>query len=75
MYRRPKFLEILLDIRRDMAHEADYDSDLFAEIIRTGRHSGKETNYSLTYDDENSNRGTAAPGTKKSDRKGASKRA
>ena len=37
MYRRPKFLEILLDIRQDMAHEADYDVDLFIETARTGR--------------------------------------
>ena len=53
MYRRPKFLEILLDIRRDMAHEVDYDTDLFAEMIRTGRHSGSEKSYSLVYDEEN----------------------
>jgi hypothetical protein len=37
MYRRPKFLEILLDIRCEMAHEADYDVELFAEMVRTGR--------------------------------------
>jgi hypothetical protein len=37
MYRRPKFLEILLDIRQEMAREADYDADLFAEIVRSGR--------------------------------------
>ncbi|MGB7069732.1 MAG: hypothetical protein WBD22_09580 [Pyrinomonadaceae bacterium] len=36
MYRRPKFLGILLDIRREMAHEADYDVDLFAEMVRSG---------------------------------------
>lgn len=36
MYRRPKFLEVLLEIRREMAHEADYDVDLFAEIARSG---------------------------------------
>jgi hypothetical protein len=36
MYRRPKFLEILLEIRQEMAREADYDTDLFAEMIRTG---------------------------------------
>lgn len=36
MYRRPKFLEVLLDIRREMAREADYDVDLFAELVRTG---------------------------------------
>jgi len=34
MYRRPKFLEVLLEIRRDMAHEADYDVDLFVELAR-----------------------------------------
>lgn len=37
MYRRPKFLEVLLEIRREMAHEADYDVDLFAEMVRSGR--------------------------------------
>jgi hypothetical protein len=37
MYRRPKFLEVLLEIRQDMAHEADYDVDLFAEIARSGK--------------------------------------
>lgn len=36
MYRRPKFLELLLEVRQEMAREADYDSDLFAEIVRTG---------------------------------------
>lgn len=36
MYRRPKFLEILLEVRREMAHEADYDVDLFAKTARTG---------------------------------------
>ena len=35
MYRRPKFLEILLEIRREMALEADYDVDLFVEIARS----------------------------------------
>ena len=51
MYRRPKFLEILLDIRRDMAHEVDYDTDLFAEVVRTGRHAIEPRSYSLTYED------------------------
>jgi hypothetical protein len=37
MYRRPKFLETLLAIRRDMALEADYDVDLFAEMARSGK--------------------------------------
>ena len=35
MYRRPKFLELLLEIRREMAHEVDYDVDLFVEVART----------------------------------------
>ena len=34
MYRRPKFLELLLAIRREMALEADYDIDLFVEGVR-----------------------------------------
>jgi hypothetical protein len=37
MYRRSKFLEVLLDLRQEMAREADYDLDLFAEMIRSGR--------------------------------------
>lgn len=37
MYRRPKFLEVLIDIRQEMARDADYDVDLFAEIVRSGK--------------------------------------
>jgi len=37
MYRRPKFLEILLEIRQEMSREADYDVDLFAEMVRSGK--------------------------------------
>lgn len=51
MYRRPKFLEVLLDIRREMAHEVDYDTDLFAEMIRSGRHTETEA-HSLTYESD-----------------------
>ena len=36
IYRRPKFLELLLEIRQQMARDADYDVDLFAEMIRSG---------------------------------------
>jgi len=36
MYRRPKFLEILHAIREQMSREADYDVDLFAEMVRSG---------------------------------------
>ena len=37
MYRRPKFLEILLEIRQAMSREVDYDIDLFAEMVRSGK--------------------------------------
>jgi len=36
MYRRPKFLEVLHGIREEMSREADYDVDLFAEMVRSG---------------------------------------
>ncbi len=36
MYRRPKFLEVLLAIREEMSREVDYDVDLFAEMVRSG---------------------------------------
>ena len=36
MYRRAKFVELLLEIRQEMAHEADYDVELFAENARHG---------------------------------------
>ncbi len=36
IYRRPKFLTVLLKIRETMSREADYDVDLFAEMVRTG---------------------------------------
>jgi hypothetical protein len=36
MYRRPKFLEMLLEIRREMALEADYDIDLFVGRVLSG---------------------------------------
>jgi hypothetical protein len=39
MYRRPKFLEELIRIREEMAREADYDTDLFSELVRSGRNS------------------------------------
>ena len=54
MYRRPKFLEVLLDIRSEMAHEVDYDTDLFAEMIRSGRHTSQTRSHSLVLDDERS---------------------
>ena len=38
MYRKPKFLEELHAIREEMSREADYDMELFAEMVRSGRH-------------------------------------
>jgi hypothetical protein len=37
MYRRPKFLTELHKIRETMSREADYDVDLFAEMVRSGK--------------------------------------
>ena len=48
MYRRPKFLEILLEIRQEMAREADYDADLFTEMLRGDRFTKDRTRYVLT---------------------------
>lgn len=60
MYRRPKFLEILDEVRQQMSREVDYDVDLFAELIRSGqenkeRKAGKKeeiyTFPSIAFDD------------------------
>jgi hypothetical protein len=48
MYRRPKFLEVLLEIRQEMAREADYDVDLFAEMVRGGNFSSTGSGFNLT---------------------------
>jgi hypothetical protein len=50
MYRRPKFLEILIEIRQEMAREADYDVDLFAEMVRSGNFSENKHNFRLNDD-------------------------
>lgn len=34
MYRRSKFLELLLALREEMAEEAEYDLDLFMQGLR-----------------------------------------
>ncbi len=36
MYRRPRFLEELHAIREEMSREADYDVELFTEMVRSG---------------------------------------
>lgn len=47
MYRRPKFLEVVLEIRQEMARQADYDVDLFAELIRSGKKLKSKKIYNL----------------------------
>ena len=37
MYRKPRFLEVLHAIREEMSREADYDVELFAEMVRSGK--------------------------------------
>ncbi|HUR99477.1 MAG TPA: hypothetical protein VMZ26_15540 [Pyrinomonadaceae bacterium] len=65
MYRRPKFLEVLLDIRREMAHEVDYDTDLFAEMIRNGRHTSPTRPHSIAPEPEKGVGRREKPGVKK----------
>ena len=65
MYRRPKFLEILLHIREEMAREADYDVDRFAEITRSGLRKKGLRDHSLTEDrDETTSKGSRRIKTK-----------
>ncbi len=47
MYRRTIFLEALLKIRQEMAREADYDVDLFSEMVRGGKFSSDFEKYDL----------------------------
>ncbi len=47
MYRRPKFLEVLLKIREEMAREADYDVDFFVEMVRHGMQPATDRRYSI----------------------------
>jgi len=47
MYRRPKFLEVLLKIREEMAREADYDVDFFVEMVRSGMRPATDVRYSI----------------------------
>ena len=47
MYRRPKFLEVLLEIREEMAREADYDVDFFVEMIRNGIAPATDIRYAI----------------------------
>lgn len=64
MYRRPIFLEVLLKIRQEMAREADYDVDLFAEMVRAGNFSNDRNNYDLLVPEKNEKPGNESGQTK-----------
>lgn len=51
MYRRTRFLEVLLEIKQEMAREADYDADLFAEMVRAGKNAAAEKIHALNEPD------------------------
>lgn len=40
-------MEVLLAIREEMAREADFDTDLYTEMVRNGRWSDTEVSHSL----------------------------
>jgi hypothetical protein len=43
MYRKPRFLEKLHEIREEMARECDYDAERLAEMVRSGRRVTHDT--------------------------------
>ncbi len=47
MYRRSKFLEVLIEIRQKMAREADFDTDLFVERVRSNPSVPDVAEYSI----------------------------
>lgn len=63
MYRRAKFVELLLEIRQDMAHEADYDVDLFAELARSGHRLAPEGSRKKLLDDREPIEVVSEPGS------------
>lgn len=66
MYRRPKFLEKLLDVRRVMSLEADYDVIAFAQMARTGNVVARNQPVTrVVTEDENSSRRTSRAKIKK----------
>ena len=53
MYPRSKFQEILLAIREEMARDADFDVDLFVEMVRSGAGRGPQAGrYSVVESDD-----------------------
>jgi hypothetical protein len=64
MYRRPKFLEVLLKIREEMAREADYDVDFFVEMVRSGMQPATDLRYSIDdVENKKPSRRTGKPAT------------
>jgi hypothetical protein len=68
MYRRPKFLEILLKIREEMAREADYDVDFFVEMVRNRMQPATDVRHSLA-DRESDKPGTGSRPSAKAKKK------
>lgn len=48
MYRRSKFQAILLEIRQEMAREADFDLDLFTQMVRSSGFSSAQTDHRIS---------------------------
>lgn len=69
MYRRPKFLEVLLDIRQEMARQADYDVDLFVELSRSGKGNTSGGEFSLTESEADKTSTTKDQGDKRGRKK------
>jgi hypothetical protein len=59
MYRRPRFLEILIAIREEMARDADFDVDLFVEMARSGKGFERSQRHSMADRPVSGNHGSA----------------
>jgi hypothetical protein len=70
MYRRPKFLEVLLKIREEMAREADYDVDFFVEMVRSGMRPATDIRYSIADPDNGQLQKPARSKSKKTNKGG-----
>jgi len=61
MYQRPRFLEILIQIREEMAREADFDLDLFVENVRSGRQVERRLKHSMADNESKNQRRSTQP--------------
>lgn len=62
MYPRSKFQEVMLQVREEMAREADFDVDLFIEMVRSGsRARAKTARHSLSEDESAKPRKRSGP--------------